>query len=264
MIIDSNAFTGHWPFRRLTFVGASGLASLMRRTGTELALVSPLAGAFYRDCLGALDEMLEDPGWDPQTMRPVAMVNPAFPGWQKDLEVMARDRGCIALRLLPNYHGYSLYDEGENGGLAVVGRAQELGLPVIVTFRMQDERSHHWHMLVESVAVDQVRFLMRQLPHGTYVLSNVWFHEVRALKLEMEMVNDSAWEISYKPPDRLVEDAVNEFGSKRLLYGSAAPLQYPECTISVIQGAEVSEEVKSLIFGGNARRIFELGGLDAH
>lgn len=262
-MIDCNAYVGRWPFRRLKFAGAAGLAALMQRTGTELALASPYAGVFYRDCLSAMEEMLADGAWDSRRMLPVAVVNPAFPGWRSDLEVMAGPMGCRALRLVPNYHGYNLYDEGEDSALALVERAQALGLTVIITMRMHDERSHHWHMLVNSVPVDQVSFLMRQLPHGKYVLSNVWFREVRSLKGELLMVDDSAWEVSYKPPVRLIEDAVAEFGPERLLYGSAAPMQYPECTMAVVRGADISDEAKALIFSDNARRIFGLGGQHA-
>jgi uncharacterized protein len=263
VIVDCNAYCGRWPFRRLGFPGAAGLAKLMGRTATDVALVSPLAGAFYRDCLSAVQEMLDDPGWDAQTMLPVAVVNPAFPGWRRDLETMAGSLGCVALRLLPNYHGYSLYEEGADSGLAVVEKAQGLGLPVILTMRMQDERSHHWHMLVDAVPVDEVRFLMRLLPRGKYVLSNVWFREARALQPELELVDDGAWEVSYKPPDHFVEDAVRECGPERLLYGSAAPLQYPECTLAVVRGADVSDEAKELMLAGNARRLFGVGGQHA-
>ena len=257
MIVDVNAWCGRWPFRRLAFAGAAGLVKLLERTGTDLALVSPISGAFYRDCLTAMEEMLEDAGWDERRMKPVAVVNPTFPGWQEDLEAMVRGMGCAAVRLISNYHGYTLYDEV---ALQVAKRVLDRGLPLVVTMRMQDERSHHWCMPVRPVAVEEVQFLMRQLPEATYVLSNIWYSEVRSLRRELEMVRQGAWEMSYKPPAFFVEQAVEEFGPERVLYGSGAPLQYPESLLLPVQEADVSQQAKELILGGNAARLFGLGG----
>ena len=183
MIVDANTYFGRWPFRRLFFAGGAGLSALCRRIGVSTALVTPLAAAFYRDCLSAVEEMLEDPGWDGSLMRAIGSVNPTFPGWEQDLETMAR-LGCVGIRLLPNYHGYKLFDDA---ALALVRRVHEHGLPVILTIRMQDERSHHPLMPVPAVPVEDVRFLLREQPVGTYLLSNISWHEVQALRSEIEV-----------------------------------------------------------------------------
>lgn len=261
MIIDANAWAGRWPFRRLHYSGASGLGQLISRTGTDLALVSPIEGAFYRDCLSAMRGMLEEQGWDPARMKPMAVVNPAFPGWEADFETMVGEMGCVALRLIPNYHGYRLYDDV---ALELVRRAQAAGLPVVVTVRMQDERSHHWCMHVPPVSVDDVRFLLRELPEGRYLLSQATFAEVSALLPDLELVADGAWEMSYKPPAFLVERVVEEGHGGRMLYGSGAVLQYPESLLLPVQEAPIAEEAREAMLSGNARRLFGLGGGDDH
>jgi len=257
VIIDANAYVGCWPFRRLSYCGARGLTALMQRTATDVALASPIAGAFYRDCLSAMEQMLDDPGWDAERLRPVAVVNPAFAGWDADLDTMVARLGCVAVRVLPNYHGYSLQDDC---ALRLAERVQSLGLPLIVTARMQDERSHHPRMLVEAVPVDDIRFLVRVLPGGAYVLSNVSWQEVLALRAEFEIVPGLAWEMSYKPPVGYLEQAVGEIGAERVLYGSGAPLQYPEALLRVVQQARIGEGERAAILGGNAARVFGLGG----
>lgn len=257
MIIDANTYAGHWPFRRLTYTGVAGLKTLMQRTGTDIAVVTPIAAAFYRDCLSALEEMLADESWDGAIMRPVATVNPLFPGWEQDLNIMIKEMRCLAVRLLPNYHGYRLYNDE---ALALVARAHEHSLPVIVTMRMQDERSHHWHMSVNAVSTDEVRFLLRQMPPVRFVLSNVSWQEVMALRPELELARECVWEMSYKPPAFYLESAVKELGAERILYGSGAILQYPEALLLPVQQAAISDADKALILAGNARRVFGIGG----
>jgi uncharacterized protein len=257
VIIDANAYCGRWPFRRLSHCGAAGLKALMQRTGTDRAIVSPMAGAFYRDCLTAVEEMVEDEGWDAATMCPVAVVDPTFPGWEADLKTMVARMGCVAVRLFPNYHCYTLHDDC---AVDVVSLAQALELPVIVTVRMQDERSHHRRMLVEAVPVEDVRFLLRVMPHGRYMLSNVTWSEVSSLREEIGMADDAVWEMSYKPPPDYVERAVHDFGAERVLYGSAAPLQYPEAALGVVKQAHIDESTTTAILSTNAARFFGLGG----
>jgi predicted TIM-barrel fold metal-dependent hydrolase len=261
MIIDANAWAGHWPFRRLHYTGARGLGQVMSRTGTDLALVSPIEGAFYRDCLSAMRGMLEDEGWDPTRMRPVAIVNPAFPGWEGDFETMVGEMGCVALRLIPNYHGYRLYAPA---AVDLVRRAQQAGLPVLVTMRMHDERSHHWCMAVPAVPVDDVRFLLRELPEGKFLLSQATFAEATALLPDLAQVADGAWEMSYKPPAFMVEKVVEEGHADRMLYGSGAVMQYPESLLLPVQEAPIADEARRAILSGNARRLFgeRLGGGD--
>jgi len=256
MIIDANTWIGHWPFRRLRLADAAGLGRLLDRTGTGLALVSPLSGPFYRDCLTAVEEMLEDGSWDAARFRPVAVVNPHFPGWEEDLRTMATSMGCVALRLIPNYHDYSLHSDEAVQAATV---ATDLGLPVIVTARMYDERSHHPRMYVPPVPMEEVRYLMRMVPEARYLLSQVTFPEASSLLSEMDLVADAGWEMSYKPPAFMVERVVSELGGERLFYGSGAVLQYPESLLLPVQQAPIDDAARQAILGGNARRLFELG-----
>ena len=41
---------------------------------------------------------------------PLTVVNPSFPGWERDLDYTVEQLGCVGCGALPNYHGYSVYD----------------------------------------------------------------------------------------------------------------------------------------------------------
>ena len=49
MIIDINAFLGHYPFRQLRFNNAAKMVELMDGNGIDRAVVSSLHAVFYRD-----------------------------------------------------------------------------------------------------------------------------------------------------------------------------------------------------------------------
>jgi len=109
------------------------------------------------------------------------------------------------------------------------------------------------------VPMEEVRYLMRMVPEGRYLLSQVTFPEASSLLSEMDLVADAGWEMSYKPPAFMVERVVSELGGERLLYGSGAVLQYPESLLLPVQQAPIDDAARQAILGGNARRLFELG-----
>ena len=56
----------------------------------------------------------------------------------------------------------------------------------------------------------------------------------------------------------VVEQLVNEAGADRVLYGSDIPVMDPRAQIGKIITAEISDEAKRQVLGGNARRLLGL------
>jgi predicted TIM-barrel fold metal-dependent hydrolase len=57
----------------------------------------------------------------------------------------------------------------------------------------------------------------------------------------------------------IVELLASEVGAERLLFGSGAPYWEVTPTLDMIRHADISEESREAILGGNARRIYRLG-----
>ena len=54
---------------------------------------------------------------------------------------------------------------------------------------------------------------------------------------------------------QLMEQTCQKFGAERLIFGSLMPQRTPGCLINMLMRAEISEEDKQLIAGGNLRRL---------
>ena len=57
MIIDVNAYLGHWPFRQLRHNTVKGLLNLMDRNGIDKAMVSSINAIFYKNCHAGNEEL---------------------------------------------------------------------------------------------------------------------------------------------------------------------------------------------------------------
>src|SRR5690606_23139348 len=154
MIIDINAFVGHYPFRQLTCTHAADLLALMERNGITRAVVSSLHAAFYRDAHRGNEELFEDVARvGGNRLIAVATINPKYAGWQRDLAQAAHAWRAKAIALTPEYHGYALADEHGRAALAAIA---ERDVPVVLTQRLEDRRQRHAWDRAEDLRLDPV------------------------------------------------------------------------------------------------------------
>ncbi len=169
MIIDINAYLGHYPFRQMQARSASQLLELMDRSAIDRALVSSLHSVFYRDAQRGNEELFAETQPHSDRLICVATVNPSYVGWQTDLEHAVQHWGMKAVTLVPSHHGYSLSDE--LAGMVVESIVQH-DLPLVLTQRFEDRRQrHHWDM-AEDLELKHLLDLARSHPDLRVVLSN--------------------------------------------------------------------------------------------
>jgi len=169
MIIDVNAFLGHYPFRQLHFRSAAKMAELMDHNGIDRALVSSLNAVFYRDAHRGNEELIEDIRPFSSRFIPVATVNPKYAGWQHDLEEAVVGWKVKAVTLVPAHHGYSLVDEYGQAALEIIA---DYGLPVVLTQRFEDRRQrHHWD-IAEDLEIKSLMQVAQAHPQLKFLLNN--------------------------------------------------------------------------------------------
>lgn len=169
MIIDVNAYLGHYPFRRLCCTSARQLLDLMDSNGIERAVVSSLHAVFYRDAHRGNEELYEETKAHGARFIPVATANPKYVGWRHDLAEAVERWKMKAVTLVPAHHGYSLTDAY---GQAALARIADYGLPVVLTQRFEDRRQrHHWDV-AEDLETTTLLAVARAHPHLKFLLSN--------------------------------------------------------------------------------------------
>lgn len=257
-LIDIHAHIGHWPFRRLSHNTPEGVVALAERFGIEKALVSNLECILYRDVHdGNLDlwERIRPFG---EKLLPAYVINPGFPGWHEDLLECKEMLNARAIKLYPNYHGYSVSDGPARECLVEAGR---LGLPVLLVVRVLDERCHHPLLLVPPVAMEDVSAAARAASGTTFVVCGAREHEIeRLMQFDPGLSNVFFETSNIAAPVASVAALVRKFGSLRFVLGTNLPLNYPGAGIAKVLGPPLSRKDREAISHGNAISILSLGG----
>ncbi|MFW6155790.1 MAG: amidohydrolase family protein [Armatimonadota bacterium] len=259
MIIDMNAYLGHWPFRRLRQNDADGLLALMDRAGIDKACVSSASAIFYRNCHAGNEELAEEIAAREDRLIPFAVLNPAYVDWEHDLDVCVEEFGARGLRLYPHYHNYALTDAC---CADLIEAATERGLIVSVPIRQIDQRQRHWLLEIPDVPLSDLEALVERHPEAQFVFVNgLGFTRSRLGRADGGLPGNYALGISRMRATvgDEVGALVENLGADRVVLGTGMPFKYPEPALLKVEVLDVSEETKQAILGGNAERMLGSG-----
>jgi predicted TIM-barrel fold metal-dependent hydrolase len=224
MIIDINACLGHYPFRRLRFNTAATMLELMDRNGIDRAVVSSLNALFYRDAHQGNEELWEETKAHGARFVPIAMVNPKYVAWERDLAESIERWKMKAVTLAPEHHGYALSDEH---GRAALARIAQYGVPVMLMQRYEDRRQrHHWDR-AEDLQANALLEAARAHPGLKFLLVN-WLGLDGAKLVQAGLkgrclIDIARTQIVYrKDVPRLIES----LGVEAMAFGSHMPFEY--------------------------------------
>jgi len=89
MLIDTNAYVGHWPFIQLKYNTCETLVKRMDQFGVDISVISNFNGISYRNTQSANKELYDE---IKSTERfkdrffPFGFINPSYARWRGDLE----------------------------------------------------------------------------------------------------------------------------------------------------------------------------------
>ena len=268
MLIDCNAYIGHWPFRQRQFETCEGLLKSMDRFGVSMAVVSNMNSIFYKNTQAANEELhkqLNDDNTARDRIIPFAVINPIYSGWKNDFEVSSTAMGMKGIRLFPRYHGYALTNPA---CIELVKMARDRGLPVALCLRMVDARPGSWMDLPRSTewALRDVLPIIKEVPDAKYLILNIansahLNEEDTATIKKTEVIMDTSGRNIVNLGEMLVR-----FGKDKFAFGTHSPI-LDEVTgllrIESLRKEEADDATKEMLRSGNAKRFFRISEGDA-
>jgi len=257
VIVDVNAYLGHWPFRPLHYNTADGLIALMDRNGLDRAVVSSIHGIFYKNCHTANEELIAEIAPHRDRLIPFATLNPMYVDWEEDLK-RCRDLGMQGLRLFPIYHNYKLIDEES---LNLIRQATEWGWSIAVPMRVVDTRQHHWMDVAEQVSLSDFEAVVRKCPEATFLfLNGIGFENSPFVKDESLKQARFLIEISRLTSvlTESIPKLLDALGPSKLVFGSGIPFKIPKPALLKMEILEADRESKEQIYGRNVVELLEL------
>jgi len=267
MIVETNAYIGHWPVRQLKYNTASGLLELMDQKKIDKAVVSSIHSIFYRNCHQGNVELAGEIKGRQDRLIPFATLNPNYPGWKSDLKQCVEELGMKGLRLHPYYHDYAM---GDGKCRQLINAATEYGLPISVSIAMEDQRQRHWLIKLPQVGDSnltntQMINAIKSSPEATFILLTMGYSGFSGYNYQRILQETEPKEgklffaITNLPltPDEEGAKQMREIGIKRVVFASQIPFKYPEVSFLRVESLPLTSEEKERIY---SRNIMELLG----
>jgi len=252
MIVDVNAYLGHFAFRRLRHNTAAALLALMDSMKIDKAVVSSAGAITYRNAQAGNEEVAAEIRDHRDRLIPLAVVNPFYAGWQDDLKACHEEFGMAGLRLYPKWHNYSLSSPCCQ---ELVNAAAERGLVISIPIRVEDNRERSWLLNVPDVPLEEIVELVKAHPKARFILLNgIGYTGCPLGRKDNGLPSNYAIELS-----RLSAVLANELGqlianlgAERVMFGTGMPFNYPDPALVKLEVLDTSEPEKEKIRSQNA------------
>jgi predicted TIM-barrel fold metal-dependent hydrolase len=261
MLIDSNAYIGHWPFRQIKHNSCKTRLELMDQYGIDLSVISNLNGIFYKNTHAANQELHDEIGSSSSFMNrfvPFAVINPIYSGWKDDLEDSVRNMGMKGVRLYPKYHGYAL---DHPKCIELVQRVRDMDLPVSLSLRMVDSRPSSWLDIKEEWALKDLIPILKKVPDAKYLILNVANStllgtEETALLQKVNFVMDTSGR-------NIIDlgELLKIYGTDKFVFGTHSPIldhRTGLLRIESLRENEANEKTKELLRGRNIQQFLNI------
>ncbi len=258
MMVDIHAYLGNWFARKLRITNTRELVSQMDEYDVDRAVVASASAIMYRNCQPGNEDLLREIEPHGERFIPFAVIDPSYIEWRKDLEWCIERMGIRGVRIYPQYDPYTFADSCCDELCAF---CNEHGLVVAVSQRVEDYRQKHEVLDYVDPSLDEMADLFERNPDTRFIVLNGRKYFETRLVTEADSLPDNYWiEISrlnvfLKEEFRTLIDAI---GVGRLLFGTGMPLKMVGPVLLKIEHADLSDDDKTLISGGNAAKLLGL------
>jgi predicted TIM-barrel fold metal-dependent hydrolase len=265
MLIDINAYVGHWPFQQLQYNTCKALLERMDTYGVDISVISNMNGIFYKNTQSANEELIAELHTNKlfnNRFIPFAVINPVYAGWQKDMNDSIKKLGMKGVRLYPKYHDYNITD---SACIEAVKRARDLGVPVCFDYRMVDSRQRSWMDIDNVVGTPKPEWTLKNIlpiiaavPDAKYMVLNMCnsaahsAEEWKLIKISNMLIDTSGRNILN------MKDFLIRYGEDKFAFGTHTPiLDYltSRLRIESLRPDEADEALKERLRSGNAKKM---------
>ena len=252
MIVDVNAYLGHFAFRRLRHNTATSLLALMDSKQIDKAVVSSASAITYRNAQAGNEEVAEEVRGHGGRLIPFAVINPFYAGWKDDLKICHEEFGMAGLRLYPKWHNYRLSSQCCR---ELVGAATERGMVISIPIRAEDNRQRSWLLNIPDVPLEEIAEMVKAHPKARFILLNgIGYTRSPLGRKDNGLPSNYTIELS-----RLSAVLANELGQlianlgvERVMFGTGIPFKYPDPALVKLEVLDASEADKERIRSQNA------------
>jgi len=260
MLVDINAYLGHWPFRPLRNNTAAELAALMARKGVDKAVVSSLDAILYKNSQAGNEKLATSIAAYPDLFIPFATINPTYAAWEEDIVRCHKELGMKGLRIYPAYHGYALQDKVCADLMAV---AAERDLPVAIPLRMEDRRQRHWMDTAQDITPGEIAEFISGYPKVKFMILNgigdtVDWATLRDAHVLIDISRLSNLRLRAPPRDASIPGLIDALGADKLAFGTGMPIKYPDPALLKVEILETTESIVERIRWQNAAEMLRL------
>jgi uncharacterized protein len=252
-LVDTNAFIGPWPFLPVPARSGAELLDHLRTAGVRKALVSHLGSVFQPEPMTpnrALFASVRRHAF----LVPIPILNPLLATWEDHLQECADTVRLHGVRIAPAFHNYSLRHRRLE---ALMSRLDDLRVPLLLQVRFEEERNRYFGLRVHATPERDIDAFLGRFPGEGIVCIGLYKGELERLSARHRAF---AADISFAEHLTTVETLLRSIPVRRLLFGSGTPVLSVAAQVAKVRDATLPAAQRKLVAGGNAARIFRLGG----
>lgn len=250
MIIDVNAWAGHWSTLPIEG-GIAAVRASLKAVGVDRICLAPLDAAWcpnphlHNAKVYAAARQFDD-------IDPVPVLDPTIPTWRDELADALTQPRVRLVKLLPTYSPYDLSAADELFAAFAQSR-----LAVIIQTRLDDPRHQHPLAQVPDLPADAVADVAARHPGLTVIVGGPTWTAIRGLRERLLSLPNLYADVSQADGMNSLKIFVAEGLTSKLLFGSHAPLFVPFSALARVVN-DLNDDDVAAILGKNAARILGL------
>jgi predicted TIM-barrel fold metal-dependent hydrolase len=242
-LYDASAWVGNWPFVPLRYNTQDALKKKLSEQGICKAILSSLDAVFSQDPTLCAQEILRA---DREFFMPAPVTDLSRANWNECISWMDRNDVKI-IKLLPNYHMYSLEEQIDK----LVEETVKRDAVISVQVRMQDARGQYPLLQVKDVDVKELERVVKKYPDQKFLLNGMYMGEIRPFaNMDNVRIETSALELN-----DVFRSLTEGYPQDRFVFGTHTPLFFPEGNLFKLGYASISDQEKNRIGRENLSRF---------